>query len=541
MEKRAILFLVLSVIILLFYPYFLQLWLGEAPNGSEKAGGPEIQKEIEKSEEKIKEVEPLKTEELVDEMDVPAESEERYITVETELLKVVLSNRGGVIKKWELKKYKDHLGKNAENIELIQNKQEKSVYPLALSLGNDEPDEGFYTVEGGDLKVTGSREKGTLSFVREEGGGRIRKELTFFRDSYRVELRVSVPNGNGKPVVYLGENFGITNWGHQEFVGFVGPVSLVDGQVEKDKIDKMENRVQHFGKVRWAALQDKYFISALLTEEETETRTITKKLGEDRTTIGLELPERDYRISLYAGPKEYDRLKALNAFLEEAIDFGWFIYGSWSLVRLVAKPLFSILNFFHEMTHNYGISIILLTVLIKVLVIPLTHKSYKSMKGMQAIQPQMVALQKKYKNDREKLNREMLALYKTHKVNPLGGCLPVILQIPFFIALFNILYTTIELRQAPFILWINDLSDKDPFYVLPILMGGTMFLQQKIQPTPLDPRQAKIMMFLPLVFTILFLNFSSGLVLYWMTNNILTIAQQYVTMHYSKDKKIEKK
>jgi YidC/Oxa1 family membrane protein insertase len=154
------------------------------------------------------------------------------------------------------------------------------------------------------------------------------------------------------------------------------------------------------------------------------------------------------------------------------------------------------------------------------------------MKGMQAIQPQVLALQKKHKNDKEKLNREMLELYRTHKVNPVGGCLPMFLQIPFFIALFNILYTTIELRQAPFFLWIRDLSDKDPYYVLPIIMGATMVIQQKIQPTPMDPKQAKLMMFLPVIFTFLFLNFSSGLVLYWMTNNILTIAQQYATVRY---------
>ncbi len=308
----------------------------------------------------------------------------------------------------------------------------------------------------------------------------------------------------------------------------------MDGKVEKDKIDKIEGKAQHFGRTRWTALQDKYFISALLPRGEIETRVVTQKLGEERVTVALELPEKTMELTLYAGPKEHERLKALNAHLDEAIDFGWFIYGSWSLVRLVAKPLFSILNFFYQYSHNYGFSIILLTILIKVLFIPLTHKSYTSMKAMQGIQPQMQALQKKYKNDKERLNKEMLSLYKTNKVNPLGGCLPIFLQIPVFIALFNILYTTIELRQAPFILWITDLSDKDPFYVLPIIMGATMFIQQKIQPTPMDPRQAKIMLFLPLIFTFLFLNFSSGLVLYWMTNNILTIAQQYITVRFTK-------
>jgi len=252
-------------------------------------------------------------------------------------------------------------------------------------------------------------------------------------------------------------------------------------------------------------------------------------------TVGFAEPageevQRSYR--LYAGPKEYDRLVALDIGLDETIDFGWFIYGSWSFVRLIAKPLFLILDWLYEFTGNFGVAIILLTALIKIVFIPLTHKSYVSMRAMQLLHPQMQALQKKYKHDKMRLNQELMALYKTNRVNPLGGCLPMVLQIPFFIALFNILYTTIELRQAPFILWIHDLSEKDPSYVLPILMGLTMVIQQKIQPTTMDPRQAKVMLLLPIVFTFFFLSFPSGLVLYWMVNNILSITQQYITMRY---------
>jgi YidC/Oxa1 family membrane protein insertase len=234
-------------------------------------------------------------------------------------------------------------------------------------------------------------------------------------------------------------------------------------------------------------------------------------------------------LQLYAGPKEYDTLRSFRIGLEDTIDFGWFIYGSWSLVKVVAKPLFSVLRTINEVTHNYGITIILLTVCIKLLFAPLQYKSYKSMKDMQVIQPKVLALQEKYKDDRERLNKELIKLYRDQKVNPVGGCLPMLLQMPVFVALFNILYMTIDLRQAPFFLWIKDLSVPDPFYVLPVIMGATMVLQQKMTPTTLDTTQAKVMLILPIMLTFLFLTFPAGLVLYWVTNNTLTIVQQFVT------------
>ena len=235
---------------------------------------------------------------------------------------------------------------------------------------------------------------------------------------------------------------------------------------------------------------------------------------------------------LYAGPKEFGILKSLDAGLEDTIDFGWFIFGSWDMVKAVAKPLFAVLQFLHDYTNNYGIAIVLLTVGIKLLFAPLQYKSYKSMKEMQLIQPKVLALQTKYKDDRDRLNKELIKLYRDHKVNPVGGCLLMLLQIPVFVALFNVLYMTIELRQAPFLLWVTDLSVPDPYYVLPILMGVTMMIQQKITPTTMDPVQAKIMLMLPAFMTLLFLNFASGLVLYWFTNNLLTIGQQFVTDRY---------
>ena len=337
--------------------------------------------------------------------------------------------------------------------------------------------------------------------------------------------------------LFLGTNFGILDWGTTTLVSFVGPTSLIDEKVVKDKPSSMETEVMHPGRLVWTALQDKYFLAALIPQGVPGTM-VARKWTDQEVTVGIRQtpdpapPRKTHFYRLYAGPKEYDRLRAYRLHLEETIDFGWFIYGSWALVRMVAQPLFAVLRFFHDLTHNYGISIILLTAAIKLLFVPLTHKSYVAMRAMQELQPKVAALQKKYKDDRQKLQQELMELYKKHKVNPLGGCLPMVLQIPVFIALFNILYTTIELRHAPFMLWIKDLSDKDPYYVLPIIMGISMVVQQKLQPTTLDPTQAKLMLFLPVLFTYFFLWFPSGLVLYWLVNNILSILQMYITTKY---------
>ncbi|MDO9079815.1 MAG: membrane protein insertase YidC, partial [Desulfuromonadales bacterium] len=194
--------------------------------------------------------------------------------------------------------------------------------------------------------------------------------------------------------------------------------------------------------------------------------------------------------------------------------------------EILAKPLFYVLKFFYDYVGNYGWAIILLTVLIKIIFWPLTDKSYKSMKAMQTLQPEMTKLREKHKNDRDTLNKEIMTLYKEHRVNPLGGCLPMLVQIPVFFALYQVLMNMIELRHAPFIFWLTDLSVKDPYYITPLVMGATMFIQQKLTPSQLDPIQQKIFLAMPIVFTFLFLNFPSGLVVYWLVNNVLTIAQQ---------------
>jgi YidC/Oxa1 family membrane protein insertase len=474
---------------------------------------------------------------------VTASADERTVVVETDLFRATLSTRGAVITSWRLSRYKNGPTKDTP-IDLYTTPGEGGASPLAVLLESGDEgsraaiQSGLYSVDGGDLRLGPDRPTGTLRFeTRGPRGETVVKRLTFHHDNYLVDVEVSTWGVSGAYRVVLGENFGIRQWGDMSFVGYIGPTSLIDGKVVQDKPSSLDQPSVHAGRVTWTALQDKYFVTTLIPSAPSST-VVAERFAENRVTIGLrETEPSDGKVlsaRLYAGPKEYDRLAALEIGLQETIDFGWFIYGSWALVRLIAEPLFLLLQFLHGFTGNFGIAIILLTALIKLVFAPLSHKSFVSMKAMAALHPQTQALQKKYKHDKMRLNQELMALYKGNRVNPLGGCLPMLVQIPFFIALFNILYTTIELRQAPFFGWITDLSDKDPYYVLPIVMGITMFIQQKIQPTTMDPTQAKIMLFLPVIFTFFFLAFPAGLVLYWIANNTLTIVQQYVTLRYYK-------
>lgn len=280
--------------------------------------------------------------------------------------------------------------------------------------------------------------------------------------------------------------------------------------------------------VTYGGVAEKYF--ALFFIDPKSTILAQSSLAGERVETSLFFPavnidggrEVSAVLKFFAGPKDPEVLKKVGYYLPAAVDYGFF--------HFIARPLLLILNLFYKFTHNYGVSIILLTILIKVLFFPLSQKSYKSMKALQKLQPKMEELRKKYGNDREALNREMMLLYKRYGVNPLSGCLPMLVQIPFFIALYQALMNAIELRHAPFVLWITDLSAKDPYYITPILMGITMLLQQMLTPSSGDPTQKKMMYILPVVFTFMFLNFPSGLVLYWLINNVFSILQQLYTM-----------
>jgi YidC/Oxa1 family membrane protein insertase len=307
----------------------------------------------------------------------------------------------------------------------------------------------------------------------------------------------------------------------------VGPISLVGEKVETIKVDKLSGSPQGYGgDTIWSGFETKYFLAAGVPLEGAADKILVSRTG-DLIENKLETPfltiepgsSRAFNYLFYFGPRDIDILNSANHQLAKAIDFGFF--------SLLALPLLHVLKFFYSFVGNYGIAIVVLTILIKLLFWPLTQKSYASMKGMQKLQPEMQKIREKHKNDRERINREMMELYKTHRVNPVGGCLPMVVQIPVFFALYKVLLNSIELRHAHFGLWLTDLSAKDPYYITPLIMGATMFIQQKMSPTTMDPTQAKIFMVMPVVFTFLFLNFPSGLVIYWLVNNLLTILQQY--------------
>lgn len=542
MEGRLIVFLVLSLLILTLYPYLLEL-AGVKPPEPTRTPTPAVT---------AREAEapsvPAREGGIIPVPEPPVAGTERpgqEIIIDTPLYRATLSTRGGVIRRWELKRYTTHYGKDAPNVQLVADGiKGPVVWPL--SIASDDPavsrvfQEGLYTANTtGPVEISEKDAKATilLSSSDPATGRRVTKRLIFYSDSYHVDGTVWADGFDRGYTLLLGSNFGIHDWGGKGVTGHIGPISLIDNVIVKDKPAKMAGTVLHEGTLSWTALEDKYFLAALIPRDGKPKVVVDKKTDQD-LTVGLHITaaagsqQAAQTFTLYAGPKELDRLKAFDVSLDETIDFGWFMFGSWTLVRIIAKPLFLVLRSLHGLTYNYGLAIILLTMGIKILFIPLTHKSYRSMKKMQVLQPKVKELQKKYENDRERLNKELMGLYQSEKVNPLGGCLPMLLQIPVFVALFNILYATIELRQAPFYAWIHDLSTPDPIYVLPIIMGATMFIQQRIQPAAMDPRQAKLMMFLPIVFTFFFLNFPAGLVLYWLVNNVLTIAQQLVTVRF---------
>lgn len=543
MEKRVIVFLVLSLGIIFGYEYLLkELGLLPQPAVSDPAGpsashtpsppstSPGSPGSGTSATKEIAHPKPSNGDNRVQEPHGEPSAAE-LIEVETDLYRAKFTTRGAALTSWELKRYRSSSdGKPA--VQLVR-QNGKFAEPLTVTADDashaKELSEGIYKVEKDFTTLDQAHPTGHMTFYyRNPGTGvRLEKQLTFHADSYVVDIALKPIGLAGTVKLGLGTNFGVVDWG-EGFIGSVGAASLIDDKIENDA---PESETERKGALKWVALQDKYFISALIPK--TNASALPKKQGDKLVTTAVRLAVDSsgapLELQLFAGPKEYDTLQNLGIRLEDTIDFGWFLFGSWDMVRAVAKPIFYVLRYINDYTHNYGLTIILLTVIIKLLFVPLQYKSYSSMKAMQGIQPKVAAVQEKFKDDRERLNKELIKLYRDHKVNPVGGCLPMVLQMPVFVSLFNILYMTIDLRQAPLGLWITDLSVQDPYYILPIIMGISMVVMQKIQPTTMDPTQAKVMLMLPALMTFLFINFPAGLVLYWLTNNVLTIVQQFVT------------
>ena len=472
----------------------------------------------------------------------------RVIKVRTNLYTVEISEAGAALKTLVLKDYRETVDKDSDYKALISNAVHQGVCRTWFqNQAVAEMQNAVYQADSPGDQMDVFTEGQTLTFVWVSNDGiQVEKEFRFLADSYLIGMSVTVKNGSGKAlaedhlIVALEKKF----TEDKRAYGFVGPSALINDKLEQIKTKKLKDKDTFGGSIKWIALQDRYFIESIINREADDKGALKISQGQDGTiesrlitgarTIGNGNVER-YDFDLYFGPKSMRTLSGFDNGLDKAINFGMF--------DILAKPCLWLMNFLYGFIPNYGIAIIILTIITKVLLWPLGTKSYKSMGEMKKIQPLMAEIREKYKGDKKKMNQELMALYKVYKVNPMGGCLPMVVQIPVFFALYRMLYEAIELRHAPFFMWINDLSAPDrlfsfdftiPFMeppygipVLTIVMGATMFLQQKMTPTAGDPAQAKMMMFMPIIFTVIFINFSSGLVLYWLINNILSISQQY--------------
>ncbi len=454
----------------------------------------------------------------------------KEVTVDTDVFKAVFSTQGAALKKLVLKKYKDHVGSVGKEIVLTNetNFNQSTLvtdYPGFIGTTGNQ-----FSVNSVNLSLTGAESKSIDFTLMTSAGVQIVKRFTFTGSGYGIALDNILQNKSSSlqegSLQTLLRNRSIKPKEETGRFEVFGPATLSDTGVTFDTIaDLAKAEKSHSKAVKWTGFADKYFLDAVIAKDNSinsvtlkDTNGVLEQcIASSKISIDSG-KEATISYSLYFGPKDLDILKAQGSRLEESIDLGWF--------AIIAKPLLHSLKLLYGYLHNYGLAIIVITVILKIFFFPLTHKSYKSMKEMQKLQPKMQELKEKHKDDRDGLNRSVMELYKTHKVNPLGGCLPMVVQIPVFFGLYKALMFSIELRHAPFYFWLQDLSAKDPYYVTPIIMGATMFIQQKMTPTNMDPVQAKMMLALPVVFTAMFLNFPSGLVLYWLVNNILTIAQQ---------------
>ncbi|MGD8882395.1 MAG: membrane protein insertase YidC [Desulfobacterales bacterium] len=472
----------------------------------------------------------------------------RTITVDTPLYEAKISENGAIFYSFLLKNYRERVAKEAPLKQILTGDVTLGVGQLGFTGKSIAGlDKAIFVADltSDQVKVTDNARE--IKFLwRSEDGILIEKIYKFIPDAYVVELAVTVKNGSGRAVqdkLFVALNSKAP--GDKRLYAFEGPSALINDELKEIKIKKLKDQDTFDGKIKWVTLQSRYFMSGLIPDQIEEASLHLALKSEKFVAARYRQPEKaiqpgtqhTYNYRLFMGPKRIEELKNVGNDLHKVVDFGWFDF--------IAKPCLWLMNLFYSVIPNYGVAIIILTLLVKVLLWPLGAKSYKSMSEMKKIQPLMKEIREKYKHDKKKMNEEVMGLYRTYKINPLGGCLPMVVQLPVFFALYRMLYEAIELRHAHFFLWIDDLSAPDrlfhfgfsipfmePPYGIPVLtlvMGATMLLQQKMSPPMGDATQAKMMMFMPVVFTVIFINFSSGLVLYWLVNNVLSIAQQYYT------------
>lgn len=565
MEKRAILAIILTFLIILGWG-LIQSKISPPP------------KEKMKKEEGIpaekREVKPIAEDRIV--KDLKTESKKfirKEVSIETKNFWATFTNEDARLKHFKLKGYKDRVKESLITIKLthfikeifggkgkdpsppnpldLVNTKEEEGLPLGLLIDSDRGDFGW-EVSNERLILLKDGEKGEITFSKNlENGIKVLKKYKFYSDRSDMDLEVEFQNPTPQDqnlkigLQWIGrvELERLAEEGNKDYglrYVYVKNKKIIKkelggstssgctpgcGTVRK-KIDPFE--FSDNGPIEWYAFEGEYFV-ALMATPISEREVFLKIKGEENNILKadlisspISLPAKksiSFNYKVYLGPKEIKALKAFGMGAENLVDFGFF--------AIIAKPLLWFLKLTHLVTKNFGLDIIILSILIKIIFLPLTQISMRSMKEMQKVQPEMNRLRQQFKDDKARLQQEIMLLYKRRKINPMSGCLPMLIQIPVFIALYNALQNSIEMRHAPFFLWIRDLSAKDPIYITPLVMGATMVIQQKMTPTAADPAQAKIFMLMPIMFTFLFLNFPSGLVLYWLVNNVLSIAHQY--------------
>ena len=468
----------------------------------------------------------------------------QFITVRTDVFELTIDRVSGNLIRSSLTNYDKSLN-SREPLKLLTNTETRTYVMESGLIGRNGPDSRandsapVYQTAADSYELSEGQDQLTVDLnYTTEAGVKITKRYQFERDSYEIGVRYLINNqssetwkGNftGKIVRDQAPDPTAQNsMGIQAFLGMV--MSSSEDPYEKfDFSDLAETPVNQSVTNGWLAFLQHYFLAAWVPEPDQPAQFQTTRRG-PLYVMGFVYPATtvepgdtvEVGARAYVGPKIIDRLENVAANLDRTVDFGFLFF--------ISLPLFVILEWFYSLVGNWGVAIILLTVLVKGVFFHLSATSYRSMAKMRAVAPQLTRLKELYGDDRQRMSQEMMALYKREKINPLGGCLPILVQMPVFIALYWVLFESVQLRHAPFMLWIQDLSQMDPYFILPILMGASMFLQMHLNPTPPDPMQAKIMKMMPLIFTVFFLWFPAGLVLYWLVNNILSISQQwYIT------------
>ena len=482
----------------------------------------------------------------------PAVQESRLIKVVTPMLELWIDRLGGDIVRVQLPRFM--LQRDSNVPYLLLNRGDGHVYVAQSGLiGPDGVDAGgerpLYDSPQSDYRLRGQSPL-LVTLTAERDGMIVTKEFEFAPDDYLVQVRHQVENGSDRPI-QAGmfaqikrddrEAFGETPFtlGPQPYLG--AAVTTDDTRYKKLAFKDLaaeEFRTTVDG--GWIGFLQHYFLSAWVGNPDHSNRYYGQRHADGTYIVGYTSPLSSvaaggvgrWESRFYAGPKDQKRLEQIAPNLNLTVDYGFL----WWL----AIPLFHILDWMHSLFGNWGVAIIMLTFVVKLALYPLSAASYRSMANMRRVAPQMKRLQERHADDRQKLSQEMMALYKKEKVNPLGGCLPMLLPMPIFIALYWVLFESVELRHAPFFLWINDLSAMDPYFILPLLMGASMYAQQLMSPAMGDPMQQRMMRMMPIMFTVLFLFFPAGLVLYWLVNNVLSIAQQYYVMRQVEGKQAAK-